>query len=72
MSTVRILRLPGGGASMASVPTTGTSLDALVASEGLTGRDIMVNCRTIARSAFATTMVKPGDRIAATESVKGA
>jgi len=71
MNTVRIVRLPGGGVTRVDVPPGGISLADFVRTHSLSG-DIMHNSRSFQQNQYSSITVQPGDRVTATQSVKGA
>jgi hypothetical protein len=70
MSTITLVVIPGPGARTVTIQQD-TTIEALVVSESLHGREIIINGQGISPSAYATTTIASGSEIFATGSVKG-
>lgn len=70
MSTITLVVIPGPGARTVTIQQD-TTVETLVVSESLHGREIIINGQGISPSAYATTTIASGSEIFATGSVKG-
>lgn len=71
MSNIIIRRLPSGGLARVGI-TPGTTLQAVVDSESLSGLTITVNGESVETARFGSYVLNGGERINASRSVKGA
>lgn len=70
MSNATLIVIPGPGARTITL-NDNTTVEQLVVSENLHGRDIIINGQGITPAAYSTTFLSAGAEIFATGSVKG-
>lgn len=70
MNTFTLVIVPGPGARSVTLNNDATVSD-LISSQNLTGRDIIINGRSVPSSTYATTTIPASAEVFATASVKG-
>ncbi len=70
MINLTLVVIPGPGARSVTLQDGATVQD-LVTQENLSGRDIIVNGRGVASTAYSTTQLSSNNEVFATASVKG-